>query len=346
MNKGKLIVLDGTDGSGKTVQTKMLIDELESLGYDVALADFPQYGKKSSGLVEEYLNGKYGGANQVGPYRASIFYACDRYDASFKIKEWLKKGKIVIANRYVTANMGHQGGKISDPVERKNYFNWLYNLEFEIFDIPKPDLNIILHVDAEISQKLLEGKGERAYLNGAKTDIHENDLSHLRQAEEVYLEIANTFPNFKLIECVRGNSIMPREEIHALIWDKIKGLLNVNYFSPIWDERFCPTPDNLPIERTKESSSSKVITLSSTDYYSLLSGESALISTGVKLSLTEGQIGYISGEHEITANNVHVATSVVSCMNQDEIKVSVVNHGGDIFNISPGQVIAKILLMN
>src|SRR4030042_2267814 len=137
---GKFIVFEGLDGSGKSTQSKLLVNHFKKERHKTIKIDFPQYGTRVAGLVEEYLNGKYGGSEEVGPYRAAIFYACDRYDASFKIKKWLKEGKIVIANRYVTANMGHQGGKIANPLERKNYFSWLYELEYEIFNIPKPDL--------------------------------------------------------------------------------------------------------------------------------------------------------------------------------------------------------------
>ena len=221
MQKGKFIVIDGTDGSGKTTQTNLLISRLKKAKHQVETADFPQYGKKSAGLVEEYLNGKYGEAKQVGPYRASIFYACDRYDASFKIRKWLEQGKIVVSNRYVTANMGHQGGKIKDQEKRKEYFDWLYEFEYNFFKIPKPDLNIILHIDAVIAQKLVDSKEERAYLNGAKRDIHEDDIKHLQDAEKVYLEIASSFPNFALIECVKDGKIMTREKISDLVWDEI-----------------------------------------------------------------------------------------------------------------------------
>ena len=223
---GKFIVIDGTDGSGKGTQTKILIDRLLQSGCKIKMADFPQYDTKSAGLVEEYLNGKYGHAKEVGPYRASIFYAVDRYDASFKIKKWLKNGYTIISNRYVTANMGHQGGKISDPVERKKYLDWLYELEYNLFQIPKPDLNIILHVDAAIAQKLVDNKGKRNYLKGKKRDIHEDDINHLRDAEKVYLEIAKSYPNFTLIECTKNSQILSREKIHEIIWDKIVNLKN------------------------------------------------------------------------------------------------------------------------
>ena len=214
-NKGRFIVIDGADGSGKATQTKLLVNRLRQTGCQVAMADFPQYGAKSAGLVEEYLNGKYGPAKKVGPYRASIFYACDRYDASFKIKQWLKQGKIVIANRYVASNMAHQGGKIKNPLERKAYFDWLRELEYEIFAIPRPDLNIILHVDAQIAQKLIDSKGHRDYINGAKIDMHEADLQHLRDAEMVYLELANNYPDFKLIKCTANGRIMNLPEAPA-----------------------------------------------------------------------------------------------------------------------------------
>ena len=117
------IVIDGTDGSGKATQTQLLVEKLKSLGFDVEIADFPQYGQKSAGLVEEYLNGVYGSAQDVGPYRASILYAVDRYAASFKIKKWLEEGKIVVSNRYVSANMGHQAGKIKDYAERDKFLD-------------------------------------------------------------------------------------------------------------------------------------------------------------------------------------------------------------------------------
>lgn len=214
---GKFIVIDGTDGSGKTTQFNLLVDKLKAEGYDVEVADFPQYNTKSAGLVEEYLSGKYGTADEVTPYQSSIFYAVDRFDASFKIRAWLEAGKIVVANRYVSASLGHQGGKITNPLERKVFFNWLYELEYNIFNIPKPDLSLILHVEAEIAQELAKNR-HREDWNGKIRDIHEENLSHLKKAEEVYLEIAKSFPDFKLIKCTRNNEILNRDEIHQLIW--------------------------------------------------------------------------------------------------------------------------------
>lgn len=224
MQKGKFIVIDGTDGSGKATQTELLAKRLKKEGYSVKVFDFPQYGQKSAGLVEEYLNGKYGDAKAVGPERASIFYAVDRYDASFKIRKYLEQGKVVISNRYVTANMGHQGGKITDPKKRKKFFNWLYELEYGIFEIPKPDINVILHVDAAVAQKLVDCKGARCYTK-KKRDLHEKDLKHLRDAEKVYLEIAKTMPNFKLISCTKNKEIMERNVISEIVWREVSKML-------------------------------------------------------------------------------------------------------------------------
>jgi len=217
VNPGKFIVIDGTDGSGKTTQFNLLVDKLRAEGFAVEVADFPQYNSKSAGLTEEYLSGKYGSAGEVTPYQSSVFFAVDRYDASFKIRQWLSEGKMVVSNRYVSANMGHQGGKIENSLERKVFFNWLYELEYKLFNIPKPDLSFILHVEAEVAQKMATNRHREDWV-GKTRDIHEEDLNHLQKAEQVYLEIARTFPDFKLIKCTREGEVMSREDIHDLVW--------------------------------------------------------------------------------------------------------------------------------
>ncbi|MDB4940184.1 MAG: thymidylate kinase, dTMP kinase [Candidatus Doudnabacteria bacterium] len=223
--KGKFIVIDGTDGSGKGTQTKLLVEALKKEGYQVEMADFPQYGQKSAGLVEEYLNGKYG--SQVDAYVASVMYAVDRFDASFKIRQWLNEGKVVVSNRYVTANAGHQGGKIDDNTDRIKYFKWLDNLEYNVFKIPKPDLNLILHVPAGVAQKLVDKKPkeDRAYAEGKKRDIHEADLNHLKRAEKVFLQIVELFPNTKLVECFEAGILLTPEQVHNKIWNLVRRLV-------------------------------------------------------------------------------------------------------------------------
>ena len=215
--KGKFIVIDGTDGSGKATQTKLLVAKLEQNGHQVKMIDFPQYGQKSAGLVEEYLNGKFGQAMEVGPYRASIFYACDRYAASPQIKDWLAQGNIVISNRYVSSNMGHQAGKIKNIAERDKFLDWLFELEFHIFGIPKPDLNILLYLPPEIGQQLVDKKGSRDYVGGKRRDIHEADLQHLLDAAQAYKYVADKY-NWLTINCAPDNNLLTIEEIHELLW--------------------------------------------------------------------------------------------------------------------------------
>lgn len=214
-------MIEGTDGSGKSLQTEMLVKHLQDEKRPVQQISFPRYGERSAAVIEDYLNGKFGSAEAVGPYRASIFYAVDRYAASQQIKGWLAEGYIVIANRYVGSNMGHQGGKIPNLAERKKFFDWVYDLEYNIFQIPKPTINIILHVSPETSQSLVDKKEARQYLDGKKRDIHEDDLLHLKNAEEAYVNMASTFPEFKLIECEKDNALLSPEIIHQKIWAEI-----------------------------------------------------------------------------------------------------------------------------
>lgn len=257
---GKLIVLDGTDGSGKATQLEILKKRLEEEGFEVVTADFPQYNNKSAGPVEEYLSGKYGDAETVTPYQASIFYAVDRYDARSQLREWLAEGKIILANRYVSANMGHQGGKIKNALERKAFFNWLYDLEYNLFGLPRPDIALILHVEADISQRLAKKRARTDWSGGSK-DIHEKSLKHLQEAEQTYLEIAASFPEFRLISCTKDGKIMTREEISLLVWATIRPLLSqlnkkTSQFSAIGD--IIGSQGNNPLNPTPTSEISKL----------------------------------------------------------------------------------------
>ncbi len=224
MGKGKLIVIEGTDGSGKATQSKELLVRLAKENIQTAYFDFPRYEEKSSGLVQNYLNGKYGSASEVSPKVASMFYAVDRYDASFQMKKDLAENKIVICNRYISANMGHQTGKIGGKKERKEFLDWLLDLEFNFFKIPKPDLVILLFVPYLVAQKMVDKKGHRDYVGGKKRDIHEADSEHLKKAEEAYLEVAKMY-NWKVIDCTKNGEILLVPEIHELIWKEVSKVI-------------------------------------------------------------------------------------------------------------------------
>ncbi len=222
MSTGKLIVIDGGDGSGKSTQVDLLIERFQAEGRRVTKIDFPRYSQPSAWFVASYLNGKFGSLSDIGPYQASVFYALDRFAAKKDIQEMLADGSLVIANRYVSANMGHQGAKIKNKDERKIFFNWLYDFEFNILGIPKPEATIILHVPATVAQNLVDKKGHRDYVGGVKRDLHESDLQHLQMAERVFLEIAREFPNFYIVECYEAGKLLTKAEVN----DKLYNIFN------------------------------------------------------------------------------------------------------------------------
>lgn len=222
---GKFIVIEGTDGSGKGTQFKLLKERLESEGYDVATFDFPQYENPSSHFVKRYLNGDYGTVDEVGPYTGSLFFALDRYEAANDIRQALEAGKIVLANRFTGSNMAHQGTKFNHQEERRGYFIWLDNLEFTLLKIPRPDMNFVLRVPADIAQQLVDQKEARSYTD-KKRDLHEADLNHLEKSVEVYDDLCNLFPHdFERIDCVRSGTLMSIENVHKLILEKVEAML-------------------------------------------------------------------------------------------------------------------------
>ncbi len=226
MKKGKFIAIEGIDGSGKGEQFKLLLKRLKREGFRVATFDFPQYGKPSAFFVERYLNGRYGGWREVGPYKASVFYAMDRFDVGPKIEKWINEGRVVVSNRYVPSNMGHQGAKIENGRARKKYLRWVYDFEYGIMGIPKPDVSLVLHVPAQIAYGLIGKKRSRKYLMGKQRDIHEGSPEHLERAERTYLEIAKLFPgDFTVIQCVGDKKLLTIEEIHEKVWKEVRRLV-------------------------------------------------------------------------------------------------------------------------
>lgn len=224
MSKGTLIVIDGTDGSGKGAQSGLLMERFASEGRvkEVKLCDFPRYSHPSAYFVERYLRGEYGAQRDVGARRASLFYALDRYDASSEMREWLDAGNTIVSNRYVSSNMAHQAGQIADPAERANCVAWIKELEYGIMGLPVPDVNILLYVPPEVGQERVDQKSAREYTRGKKRDILEADIDHQRRASEAYLEVAEQ-EGWTVIYCMT-NEGLPRskEDIHEEIWTHLR----------------------------------------------------------------------------------------------------------------------------
>ncbi len=220
--KGKLIVITGIDGSGKTVQTKLLYERLKGEGYPAVTIDFPQYGKSFfADMITKYLNGEFGSADSVSPYLAALLYAGDRWECKEQISTWLKEGKIIVSNRYVCDNMAHQGGKIKCSSEKEKFFQWLDKLEHHVFAVPKSDINILLYVPVETAYYLVEKKEQRAYLRGEKKDIHEEDIGHLRCAQQTFMEIAGKNKNWITVNCTKDGVLLSEQAIADIIWNVV-----------------------------------------------------------------------------------------------------------------------------
>jgi len=228
-NHGKLIVIDGTDGSGKTTQVALLIKHLKKDGYTVKVVDFPEYYKNFFGaFIGHCLSEQYYNFLGVHPKIASVLYAADRWEASSEMREWLEKGYVVIANRYMSANQIHQGGKIKNTKKRNNFLEWLNKMEYEVFQIPKPDLTIYLSLPIKIVLKLIKerdsSKMKREYLK-KKKDVAESDVEYQKNSIKSALRLEREVPNFIKIECSEKGQILSREKIHEMVYGKVKKIV-------------------------------------------------------------------------------------------------------------------------
>ena len=216
---GKLIVLEGLDGSGKSTQLELLRSRLSG---DAVYVKFPAYESESSALVRMYLAGEFGtNPNDVNAYAASAFYAVDRY-ASFKT-DWGKaylEGATVVCDRYATSNAVHQASKLIGD-ERDTYLDWLYDFEFNKLGIPKPDAVIYLDMPIEVSQKLMSGRYEG---DEGKKDIHERDTAYLEHCRKAALYAADRL-GWNVIACADGGNVRTREAIADDVFAAVKAVL-------------------------------------------------------------------------------------------------------------------------
>ena len=222
--QGKFIIIEGTDGSGKATQTALLLQRLKEDGYATETIDFPRHGEPSAKLVDLYLNGFFGEAAKIDPRFISSFYAIDRLLHKEKMEKWLSEGKVVIGDRYVTSNIGHQGAKIKNLAEREKLFQWIYNLEYQEMVLPQPDLIIFLHVPTKTAVQLIEKKKKREYIVVTNKDGHEKNIDYLKAAENSYLHAAKLF-KWKVIECVENGQLLIIEKINDKIWEAVSEVL-------------------------------------------------------------------------------------------------------------------------
>ena len=212
---GKLIVIEGTDGSGKSTQFKLLTDRLTRENVTFQKLVFPQYAEPSSALIRMYLGGEFGSSpSDVNAYAASAFYAVDRYASYKKVwGEWYEKGGLIVSDRYTTSNAVHQASK--EPEDKQGEFlKWLYEFEYDRLGLPRPDLIIYLDVPTDFTEKLMRG---REAATNTHADIHEQDLGYLATCRRMGKNAAK-FYNWTVIECVRDGAMRSIEDIHEEIY--------------------------------------------------------------------------------------------------------------------------------
>jgi dTMP kinase len=224
MPKGKLIVIDGTDGAGKATQAALLIKRLQKNKIPAEGLDFPQYKTLFGQLVARYLKNEFG---RLNPYIASVLYAANRLEFKDKILSWLKTGKTVVLNRYVSSNQIHQAANIANRAERERFVKWISEMEYDNMGLPKPDLVIFLNIDPVVAHRLVAQKDARSrkYASGAKYDVLEADLDHQRNAIKQSLKLLDTHYEWRKIDCMDNTRLLTKDEVGEKVWNEIKILL-------------------------------------------------------------------------------------------------------------------------
>lgn len=231
--KGAFIIIEGTDGSGKTTQLKLLADKLKNLHKRVLLADFPRYYKSPWGkLVGEFLSGKFGKFDEIDPHLAVLTYMLDEYTWSRDAGvPWMEKGGVILSNRYFTSNV-HQIAKLRTRA-RKKYRNWLWRMGYKELGILRPNLVVFLDVPPEISRKLIAEKQTRSYLKGKKKDLAERDWEHQRSSYREYLYTVKHQKEWVAVNCVTQKELDHPEVIREKVWKILDRRFKFSAQSPL-----------------------------------------------------------------------------------------------------------------
>jgi len=214
---GKLVVIEGSDGSGKATQTRKLYERLRDVGVRVRRVSFPDYESASSALIQMYLRGDFGGdAEAVNPYAAATFYAVDRFANFFKWQDFYQRGGLILSDRYVGSNMAYQGAKLEDERERVKFLAWLDDLEYKYYGLPRPDLTIFLDMPPEICALLRKERG--------REDIHEADAVFQTKTYNMYRELAQKY-GWRVVNCAAGSFARSSMDIHEEIVTLVEEIL-------------------------------------------------------------------------------------------------------------------------
>ena len=219
---GKLIVIEGTDGSGKSTQFRLLTGRLESEQVKFQKLVFPQYSQPSSALIRMYLGGEFGKSpSDVNAYAASAFYSVDRYASYRKVwGKWYEEGGLVVSDRYTTSNAVHQASKEPED-KREDFLNWLYDFEYDKLGLPRPDLVIYLDVPTDFTEKMLRHRETETH---TQADIHEQDMQYLATCRRMGRAAAEHY-GWTVIRCVRDGAMRSMEDIHEEIYRHVAACL-------------------------------------------------------------------------------------------------------------------------
>jgi len=217
MKKGKLIVIDGSDSSGKATQAKLLVNRLKKEGKKITTVTFPQYNSFYGKMISRYLRGEFGSPHKINPYLVSLLYAYDRLLVKDKLIKWLKQGKIIIADRYVSANKIHQTTKIASKKEKEKYLAWLDKLEYDLCRLPHPDLVLYLYVPLKV---LLKWKRKRI-----RQASHKFNNKYFKRVEAQAKSLARKYKNWKMIKCAQDTKIFSKKEIAEEVWKEINKII-------------------------------------------------------------------------------------------------------------------------
>ena len=207
-----VVAFEGIDGAGKGTQACRLTERLSDTGASVELISFPRYESTLFGkAIGEFLNGAFGQLDEVHPFLASLLYAGDRFESLPVLRKAMADNDFVILDRYTASNVAHQGAKLDGP-KRADLIECIEQIEFEIYGLPAADLVILLDVDSKQARELIARKATRTYTDD-EADLQESDTDYLERVREVYLELARSRQNWRVIECLKNNVLRSIEEL-------------------------------------------------------------------------------------------------------------------------------------
>lgn len=226
---GKFIIIEGTDGSGKTTQLNLLNKWLEEAGIRTHTIDFPQYDEFWGRMVGRYLRGEFGELEEVNPYLVSVLFMLDQAKLNRKISKWIKEDYYVLSNRYVTSSMAHQTSKFASDRQQRQYLEWINKAAYKELGLIKEDLTIVLYADTEILKDLSVKARMRKSKYTITKDIAEDHGEHQKNSAEIYVKLCTEIETWELVNCMNEeNRLKSVEEVHKMVLEKVKECLGLD----------------------------------------------------------------------------------------------------------------------